>query len=106
MTDKNEPGVSRREVVKGTGATAFALAAATWSAAPSLAANGQMVTGIVFEDRSHAGHRQPGDPGLAGVLVSNGTRDRQDRRGRPLRLADRRGHGGLRDQAHGICGAR
>jgi hypothetical protein len=72
MTDKNELGVSRREVVKGTGATALALAAATWPGAPSVAANGEMVTGIVFEDRSHAGHRQPGDPGIAGVLVSNG----------------------------------
>lgn len=32
----------------------------------------QWATGIVFEDRSGTGRRQPGDPGIAGVLVSNG----------------------------------
>jgi 3',5'-cyclic AMP phosphodiesterase CpdA len=30
------------------------------------------VTGFVFEDRSGAGRRQPGDPGIPDVLVSNG----------------------------------
>jgi hypothetical protein len=29
-------------------------------------------TGVVFEDGSGTGRRQPGDPGIAGVLVSNG----------------------------------
>ena len=29
-------------------------------------------TGVVFEDRSGTGRRQAGDPGIAGVLVSNG----------------------------------
>jgi hypothetical protein len=72
MTDKFDLGVSRREVVKGGGATALALAAATWPGELSLAANGQTVTGVVFEDRSRSGRRQPGDPGIAGVLVSNG----------------------------------
>ncbi|MBV9137258.1 MAG: Cna protein B-type domain containing protein, partial [Hyphomicrobiales bacterium] len=72
MTDRDEIGLSRREVVKGTGAVAVTLAAATWPASASLAADGQTVTGIVFEDRSHAGRRQAGDKGIAGVLVSNG----------------------------------
>ena len=72
MTDTSEVGVSRREVVKGAGAAAIGLAAATWPLSHSLAADGQTVTGIVFEDRSHAGQRQAGDPGIAGVLVSNG----------------------------------
>ena len=72
MTDKNELGISRREVVKGTGATALALAAAAWPGAPGFAASGQTVTGIVFEDRSRTGHRKPSDPGLPGVFVSNG----------------------------------
>ncbi|MBV9589054.1 MAG: twin-arginine translocation signal domain-containing protein, partial [Hyphomicrobiales bacterium] len=72
MTDRDEIGLSRREVVKGTGAVAVTLAAATWPGSASLAADGQTVTGIVFEDRSHAGRRQAGDKGIAGVLVSNG----------------------------------
>jgi len=72
MTDRNESGVSRREIVKGTGAAAVALATASWSGSASLAADSQTVTGFVFEDRSRAGRRQAGDPGVAGVLVSNG----------------------------------
>jgi hypothetical protein len=32
----------------------------------------QSATGVVFEDRSGTGRRRPGDPGIAGVLVSNG----------------------------------
>jgi hypothetical protein len=47
-------------------------------------------TGVVFEDRSGTGRRQPGDPGIAGVLVSNG-RDvvKTDRDGRyALPVAD------------------
>jgi hypothetical protein len=72
MTDTSEVGVSRREVVKGAGAAAIGLAAATLPLSHSLAADGQTVTGIVFEDRSHAGQRQAGDPGISGVLVSNG----------------------------------
>src|ERR1700719_1817489 len=41
------------------------------------------VTGVVFEDRSGTGVRQPDDPGIAGVLVSNGYDVvRTDRNGR------------------------
>jgi 3',5'-cyclic AMP phosphodiesterase CpdA len=72
MIDSSEAGFSRREVVKGGGATAIALAAATLPAGPSQAADAETVTGVVFEDRSRAGRRQAGDPGIAGVLVSNG----------------------------------
>ena len=45
--------------------------------------NQTIATGVVFEDRSGAGWRQPGDPGIAGVLLSNG-RDvvKTDRDGR------------------------
>lgn len=39
---------------------------------PARAGATQTATGIVFEDRSGTGVRQPGDPGIAGVLVSNG----------------------------------
>jgi hypothetical protein len=62
--------ISRRDVVKGGAATAAALAA-SMPLRPA-AAQGASVTGIVFEDRSGSGRRQPGDPGVPGVLVSNG----------------------------------
>ena len=74
--------VTRRDVVKG-GAAAIALASAGSGGGPGFAADGNTVTGVVFEDLSGTGTRQPGDPGIAGVLVSNG-RDvaRTDRDGR------------------------
>jgi hypothetical protein len=74
--------VTRRDVVKG-GAAAITLASAGSVGAPGFAADGNTVTGVVFEDLSGTGTRQPGDPGIARVLVSNG-RDiaRTDRDGR------------------------
>jgi hypothetical protein len=76
--------VTRRDVVKG-GAAAMTLAAAGPTGGPAFAANDNQdtVTGVVFEDRSRSGWRQPDDPGIPGVLVSNG-RDvvRTDRDGR------------------------
>lgn len=60
---------TRREAVAMMGA-AGALAVA--QASPVRARAGQSATGIVFEDRSGTGLREPGDPGIAGVLVSNG----------------------------------
>jgi hypothetical protein len=76
--------ITRRDVVRGGGA-AFTLATAASSLGPAFAAGaGDLTaTGVVFEDRTGAGRRQPGDPGIAGVLVSNG-RDvlRTDRDGR------------------------
>ncbi|SEE03650.1 Calcineurin-like phosphoesterase [Rhizobiales bacterium GAS188] len=71
MTDTPKVDLNRRDVMKG-GAAALALAGAALPAGAGLAADGQTVTGVVFEDRSRAGHRQQGDPGVAGVLVSNG----------------------------------
>jgi hypothetical protein len=74
--------VTRRHVVTGGGA-ALALATADSSIMssmePALAHDAfahddgaLTATGVVFEDRSGSGRRQPGDPGIAGVLVSNG----------------------------------
>jgi calcineurin-like phosphoesterase family protein len=61
--------LTRRDVVKGGAATAAALSVAAVTPAQ---AQGSTVTGIVFEDRSGSGHRQSGDPGVAGIMVSNG----------------------------------
>jgi hypothetical protein len=65
--------VTRRDVVKG-GAAAITLATAASSNGHAFAVDDSpaTVTGIVFEDRSGTGQRQPDDPGIAGVLVSNG----------------------------------
>jgi hypothetical protein len=69
--------VTRRHVVTGGGA-ALALATADSSIMSSMEPafahdDGALTaTGVVFEDRSGTGRRQPGDPGIAGVLVSNG----------------------------------
>ena len=82
--------VTRRDVVKG-GAAAMTLAAAGPTVGPVFAANDNQntATGVVFEDRSRTGTRQPDDPGIPGVLVSNG-RDvvRTDRDGRYTLPAD------------------
>jgi hypothetical protein len=64
--------VTRRDVVKA-GAATVAVAAASpngpvFADTPTRAT----VTGVVFEDRSGTGRRRPDDPGIAGVLVSNG----------------------------------
>jgi hypothetical protein len=65
--------VTRRDVVKG-GAAAITLATAASPNGQAFAVGGDppTVTGFVFEDRSGTGKRQPDDPGIAGVLVSNG----------------------------------
>jgi C terminal of Calcineurin-like phosphoesterase/N terminal of Calcineurin-like phosphoesterase len=55
------------------GGAAITLATATSSIGQACAMNeDQSATGVVFEDRSGTGSRQPGDPGIADVLVSNG----------------------------------
>src|SRR5215475_6165408 len=58
---------TRRDVVKGGAAAAAMLAANS-----AVAQGGATVSGIVFEDRSGSGRRQASDPGIAGVMVSNG----------------------------------
>jgi hypothetical protein len=64
--------VTRRDVVRG-GSAAITLATAASSMGAAFAQEGVLTaTGVVFEDRSGRGWRQPGDPGIAGVLVSNG----------------------------------
>jgi hypothetical protein len=69
---ENERLVTRRDVVRCGGA-AVALATANSSIGQAFAMNDdQSASGIVFEDRSGTGRCQPGDPGIAGVLVSNG----------------------------------
>jgi 3',5'-cyclic AMP phosphodiesterase CpdA len=71
MTVEKDYLVTRRDVVRGGGA-AITLATAT-SMGPAFGRDGPLTaTGVVFEDRSGAGRRQGGDPGIAGVLVSNG----------------------------------
>ena len=79
--------LTRRHLVTG-GATAITLATAMSSNSQMFRVDGQqrselMATGVVFEDLSGTGTRHQSDPGIAGVLVSNG-RDvvRTDREGR------------------------
>ena len=61
-------GPNRRDALLGAAATT-ALAATPALAQPALA---RTAAGTVYEDRSGSGTRQDGDPGLPGVLVSNG----------------------------------
>jgi hypothetical protein len=68
--------LTRRYLVKG-GAAAIALSTATPSNTPAFPVDGgqrpqRTVTGVVFEDLSGAGSRRSCDPGIPGVLVSNG----------------------------------
>jgi 3',5'-cyclic AMP phosphodiesterase CpdA len=59
---------TRREVVAG----GAALAAAGAALGPAPASAASQVSGTVFEDRGGTGRRQRADPGIPGVLVSNG----------------------------------
>jgi hypothetical protein len=62
---------SRRDVVKC--GTAAALSVVTVPIGHAFAAgNAKTVSGTVYENRSGGTHRQANDPGIAGVLVSNG----------------------------------
>jgi 3',5'-cyclic AMP phosphodiesterase CpdA len=63
-----DPAPSRRDVVKYGAAAAIAAAAGpvVAAAAPTT------VSGVVYENRSGGAQRAAGDPGIAGVLVSNG----------------------------------
>jgi hypothetical protein len=64
--------VTRRDVVRGGAAVTLATAIPSMGQAFAMSDNQTTATGVVFEDRSGAGWRQNGDPGIAGVLVSNG----------------------------------
>ena len=77
MDDRIEDRVmhlTRRETVSGLGAMAATLAspALAQNGIPGRSADAVIATGVVFEDRAGAGHRQIDDPGLPGVAVSNG----------------------------------
>ncbi|RBP11971.1 calcineurin-like phosphoesterase family protein [Roseiarcus fermentans] len=61
--------LTRREALL---AAAGSLALAAVDAAPALAQAAATVSGVVFEDRDGSSAAGPGNPGLAGVLVSNG----------------------------------
>jgi 3',5'-cyclic AMP phosphodiesterase CpdA len=65
--------LTRRDLVRHGGA-AITLATAGASIGPALALDDThtVAAGTVFEDRSGTGVRQSDDPGIAGVLVSNG----------------------------------
>ena len=65
---EHEIEVTRRDVLVGA---AGGLALAAVPAGPA-AAEAATVTGIVFEDRDGSGVSGPANPGLPGVLVSNG----------------------------------
>jgi hypothetical protein len=71
-------GPTRRELIAAGGASALALTTGRGLAEPPAWASG-----FVFEDRSGTGRRRPGDPGIAGVMVSNG---------RDVVLTDQDGH--------------
>jgi hypothetical protein len=57
---------NRRELLAGGAASVLAVTAGLGAAAPLLA------SGHVFHDRRGIGRRMPGDPGVPGVMVSNG----------------------------------
>jgi hypothetical protein len=70
VSDHYEEGITRRDVLIGA-AGGVALAAVDASRALAQDAPGAQVSGIVFEDRDGSGVKAS-NPGLAGVLVSNG----------------------------------
>ncbi|HEY5205339.1 MAG TPA: calcineurin-like phosphoesterase C-terminal domain-containing protein, partial [Roseiarcus sp.] len=70
MSDHHGDGLTRREVLMGA-AGGLALAAVDASEAFAQDAPGAQVSGVVFDDRDGSGVAS-GNPGLAGVLVSNG----------------------------------
>jgi C terminal of Calcineurin-like phosphoesterase/N terminal of Calcineurin-like phosphoesterase len=69
---KRQP--SRRDVMRYSAVVALAATTApVGTAGRALAADHpSTVSGVVYENRSGAVRRQPGDPGMPGVLVSNG----------------------------------
>ena len=65
--DGRGPRPTRRQVIAGAGASALALTTGTGFAEPPAIASGH-----VFHDRRGTGRRRAGDPGIPGVMVSNG----------------------------------
>jgi C terminal of Calcineurin-like phosphoesterase/N terminal of Calcineurin-like phosphoesterase len=71
MSEHHGPGVTRREVLIGA-AGGLALAAVEPHRAAAEDAPGAQVSGLVFEDRDGSGTPSAANPGVPGVLVSNG----------------------------------
>ncbi len=71
MSEHHGDGVTRRDVLIGA-AGGLALAAIEPRQAEAQNASAPQVSGIVFEDRNSSGVSSAANPGLAGVLVSNG----------------------------------
>jgi 3',5'-cyclic AMP phosphodiesterase CpdA len=68
LTNEHNAGLSRRELVKYGAAAAVATAVQ-----PNITvAQSRIVSGVVYEDLSGGHRRASSDPGIAGVLVSNG----------------------------------
>ena len=65
--DERRMRPTRRAVLAAAGASTLAQVTGVGGARASVIAAGH-----VFDDRSGTGRRQPGDPGVAGVMVSNG----------------------------------
>ena len=72
MTSFDEFEPSRRDVMKGSAAAAIAATVAPIERAFAATDGATTVSGTVYENRSGGARRQAGDPGIAGVLVSNG----------------------------------
>src|ERR1700727_1467013 len=71
MSEHHGDGLTRRDVLIGA-AGGLALAARDPRRADAQASPASQVSGIVFEDRDGSGASSAANPGLAGVLVSNG----------------------------------
>jgi len=71
MSECHANGVTRRDVLIGA-AGGLALAAIVPRGAAAQVSQATQVSGQVFEDRDGSGMASPANPGLAGVLVSNG----------------------------------
>ena len=69
MSEHHGDGVTRRNVLIGA---AGGLALAAVRPAEAQTSPGGQVSGIVFEDKDGSSAPGPANPGLAGVLVSNG----------------------------------
>ena len=71
MSEHHSDGMTRRDVLIGA-ASGLALAAIEPGRADAQASPASQVSGTVFEDKDGSGVSSPANPGLPGVLVSNG----------------------------------
>jgi hypothetical protein len=86
---ENEHLLTRRDLMRHGAAVTLATAGSSIGSAFALDDARKIATGTVFEDRSGTGVRHRDDPGIGGVLVSNGREVvRTDRDGRYALPAD------------------